>query len=141
MNNPPQPLTLVLGATAKTGSRVARSLPGRGCVVRTAARRRADMRQRDRRAERQRGEAFVDAEGIAAVAAATLVDPVQHAGRAYAPTRPATLTLAEAADALPHAVGRTITYRDIDRDACVEQMVRGGVFPASTATCCARSPR
>lgn len=32
------------------------------------------------------GEAFVDAEGVAAVAAATRADPGSHAGAQYAPT-------------------------------------------------------
>ena len=39
------------------------------------------------------GEAFVDAEDIAAVAAATLADPAAHVGAEYAPTGPDVLTV------------------------------------------------
>ena len=39
-------------------------------------------------------EAFVDADDIAAVAAATLADPSSHAGAQYAPTGPERLTSA-----------------------------------------------
>ena len=44
------------------------------------------------------GEAFVDADDIAAVAAATLADPEGHAGAEYAPTGPEVLTVSDAAD-------------------------------------------
>ena len=73
------------------------------------------------------GEAFVSAEDIASVAAATLAEPERHAGRAYAPTGPESLTLDEAAQIISAAVGRTIVYRDTDRDEWVGAMVRSGV--------------
>jgi uncharacterized protein YbjT (DUF2867 family) len=72
-------------------------------------------------------EAFVSAEDIASVAAATLAGPGRHAGRAYAPTGPESLTLGEAARIISTAAGRTIVYRDTDRNEWVEAMVRSGV--------------
>lgn len=72
-------------------------------------------------------EAFVSAEDIASVAAATLSDPARHAGRAYAPTGPEALTFEEAAAHLSNVAGRRITYRDVDRDAWVNAMVQAGV--------------
>jgi uncharacterized protein YbjT (DUF2867 family) len=72
-------------------------------------------------------EAFVDAEDIASVAAATLTEPERHAGRAYAPTGPESLTLGEAAQIVSAAAGRTIVYRDTDRHEWVDAMVRSGV--------------
>ena len=73
------------------------------------------------------GEAFVSAEDIASVAAATLAEPDRHAGRAYAPTGPESLTLDEAARIISAAAGRTIVYRDTDRTEWVGAMVRSGV--------------
>jgi len=72
-------------------------------------------------------EAFVNAEDIASVAAATLSDPGRHAGRAYAPTGPQALTFDEAAVHISKAAGRKITYVDIDRDAWIGAMVQAGV--------------
>lgn len=72
-------------------------------------------------------EAFVNAKDIASVAAATLAEPGRHAGRAYAPTGPESLTLDEAAQIISAAVGRTIVYRDTDRNEWVDAMVRSGV--------------
>jgi uncharacterized protein YbjT (DUF2867 family) len=72
-------------------------------------------------------EAFVSAQDIASVAAATLAEPERHAGRAYAPTGPEALTLDEAARIISAAAGRTIVYRDTDRNEWVGAMVRSGV--------------
>jgi uncharacterized protein YbjT (DUF2867 family) len=72
-------------------------------------------------------EAFVDADDIASVAVATLTEPERHAGRAYAPTGPESLTLGKAAQIISAAVGRTIVYRDTDRNEWVDAMVRSGV--------------
>ena len=55
--------------------------------------------------------AFVDAEDVAAVAAAALLDPGAHAGRAWTPTGPEALTYTEVAEQLGEVVGRTISYR------------------------------
>jgi len=72
-------------------------------------------------------EAFVNAEDIASVAAATLSDPKRHAGCAYAPTGPEALTLDDAAKLISIAVGRKITYRDTDRNEWVDAMIQAGV--------------
>ncbi len=72
-------------------------------------------------------EAFVSADDIASVAAATLCDPARHAGRAYAPTGPEALTFEKAAELISLAVGRRISYRDIDRDAWIDAMIQAGV--------------
>jgi uncharacterized protein YbjT (DUF2867 family) len=72
-------------------------------------------------------EAFVSAEDIASVAVSTLISPSQHAGRAYAPTGPKALTFEEAAGLISTAVGRKITYRDIDRDVWINAMIQAGV--------------
>jgi uncharacterized protein YbjT (DUF2867 family) len=77
-------------------------------------------------------EAFVSVEDIAAVAAATLTEPGKHAGRAYAPTGPQALTMAEAAAMISAAAGRTITYRDTDREQWIAAMVSTGI-PAEYA--------
>lgn len=72
-------------------------------------------------------EAFVSADDIASVAAATLCDPARHAGRAYAPTGPEALTFEKAAELISLAVGRRISYRDVDRDAWIDAMIQAGV--------------
>ena len=73
------------------------------------------------------GEAFVDAEDIASVAAFTLSDPVRHSGRAYAPTGPEALTFEKAARLISTTVGRRISYRDVDRDTWIKAMTAAGV--------------
>jgi uncharacterized protein YbjT (DUF2867 family) len=72
-------------------------------------------------------EAFVNADDIASVAAATLSDPARHAGRAYSPTGPEALTFEEAAAHISNAVGRKISYRDIDRNDWIDAMIQAGV--------------
>jgi uncharacterized protein YbjT (DUF2867 family) len=73
------------------------------------------------------GEAFVDAEDIAAVAAATLADPLGHAGAEYAPTGPDILTVSEAADIIGSVTGRPVRYVDIDRLSWVDSVIASGV--------------
>ena len=77
-------------------------------------------------------EAFVSVEDIAAVAAVTLTEPDKHAGRAYAPTGPQALTMAKAAEMISGAAGRTIAYRDTDREEWIAAMVSSGL-PAEYA--------
>ena len=72
-------------------------------------------------------EAFVSAEDIASVAVVTLSDPLRHAGRAYAPTGPDSLTFEEAARLISIAVARRITYRDVDRNEWIDAMTQAGV--------------
>jgi uncharacterized protein YbjT (DUF2867 family) len=73
------------------------------------------------------GEAFVDAEDIAAVAAATLADPEAHAGAEYAPTGPDILAVSEAADIIGSVTGRPVRHVDIDRRSWVEGVIASGV--------------
>ena len=73
------------------------------------------------------GEAFVDAEDIAAVAAATLADPEAHAGAEYAPTGPDILTVSEAADIIGSVTGRPVRHVDIDRLSWVDSVIASGV--------------
>jgi uncharacterized protein YbjT (DUF2867 family) len=72
------------------------------------------------------GEAFVDAEDIAAVAAATLADPRGHAGAEYAPTGPDILTVGDAADIIGSVTGCPIRHVDIDRHSWVEGVIASG---------------
>jgi uncharacterized protein YbjT (DUF2867 family) len=72
-------------------------------------------------------EAFVDAEDIAAVAAATLTDPTAHAGAEYAPTGPEAITVAEAAEVIGGVTGESIDYVSPDRDAWLEAVIATGV--------------
>ena len=73
------------------------------------------------------GEAFVDAEDIAAVVAATLADPEAHAGAEYAPTGPDILTVSEAAEIIGSVTGRPVRHVDIDRSSWVEGAIASGV--------------
>jgi uncharacterized protein YbjT (DUF2867 family) len=73
------------------------------------------------------GEAFVDAEDIAAVVAATLADPGAHAGAEYAPTGPEVLTVSEAADIIASVTGRPVRHVDIDRPSWVDSVIASGV--------------
>jgi uncharacterized protein YbjT (DUF2867 family) len=73
------------------------------------------------------GEAFVDAEDIAAVAAATLADPSSHAGAQYAPTGPDRLTMREAADVIGSMAGQPVRHVDVDRRAWVDAVIASGV--------------
>jgi uncharacterized protein YbjT (DUF2867 family) len=72
-------------------------------------------------------EAFVDADDIAAVAAATLEDPSSHAGAQYAPTGPDRLPIREAADVIASVTRQPIRHIDIDRPAWVEAAIASGV--------------
>jgi hypothetical protein len=72
-------------------------------------------------------EAFIDADDIAAAAAATLADPAAHAGAAYSLTGPQALTVSEAAALISEATGQTITHLDLDRDAWIVGAIANGV--------------
>ncbi len=58
-------------------------------------------------------EAFVHADDIADVAAATLLEPGAHDGAGYTLTGPGMLTFAEVADAIATASHRPITHADV----------------------------
>jgi uncharacterized protein YbjT (DUF2867 family) len=72
-------------------------------------------------------EAFVDAEDIAAVAAATLASPDAHVGAQYAPTGPDALTVSDAAGVIADAIGHPVKHNDIERDAWIDGTVAAGV--------------
>jgi uncharacterized protein YbjT (DUF2867 family) len=72
-------------------------------------------------------EAFVDAEDIAAVAAATLASPDAHAGAQYAPTGPEALTVSDAADVIAGVTGQPAKHNDVDRHAWIDASVATGV--------------
>jgi uncharacterized protein YbjT (DUF2867 family) len=72
-------------------------------------------------------EAFVDAEDIARVAAATLASPDAHAGAQYAPTGPQALTVSAAADIIAAVTGQPTKHNDIDRQAWIDGSVAAGV--------------
>jgi uncharacterized protein YbjT (DUF2867 family) len=73
------------------------------------------------------GEAFVDADDIAAVVTATLVDPEGHAGAEYAPTGPDFLTVGDAADIIGRVTGRSVRHIDIDRVLWLDGVIASGV--------------
>ena len=72
-------------------------------------------------------EACVDAEDIAAVAAATLASPNAHADAQYAPTGPAALTVSDAADIIADVTGQPAQHNHIDREKWIDQTVAAGV--------------
>jgi uncharacterized protein YbjT (DUF2867 family) len=72
-------------------------------------------------------EAFVDAEDIAAVAVATLLDPAAHDGAGYTLTGPAALTFAEVAERIAAASGRPVEHRDTPAPEWIAATVAAGV--------------
>ncbi|NEX16832.1 MAG: NmrA family transcriptional regulator, partial [Halochromatium sp.] len=70
-------------------------------------------------------EPFVDVDDIAEVAVVALTQP-GHAGELYELTGPRMLTLAEVADELSSATGRTIQYRPVPHDAFVQGVADSG---------------
>jgi len=73
-------------------------------------------------------EAFVDADDIAAVAVATLLDPGAHAGARYTLTGPQALTFGEAADIIAAVAGRPVFYNDIDQETWISGALAAGVL-------------
>jgi uncharacterized protein YbjT (DUF2867 family) len=72
-------------------------------------------------------EAFVHADDIAEVAAATLLDPDAHAGAGYTLTGPAALSFAQVAELIGAASGRRIAYVDVSVEEWVAREVAGGM--------------
>jgi uncharacterized protein YbjT (DUF2867 family) len=70
----------------------------------------------------QGAQALVDARDIADVAAAVLLDPAPHAGRAYTLTGPRAWTTAEQLALVSKAIGRTVNYVDVPEAAAAEAM-------------------
>ncbi|MET8625454.1 NAD(P)H-binding protein [Kitasatospora sp. NPDC004669] len=75
---------------------------------------------------------FVDAEDIAAVAAAALTEE-RHSGQTYQVTGPRALGFGEAAALISAAVGRTVRHLDVDPDVFAERMTAEGGVPAEVA--------
>ena len=73
-------------------------------------------------------EPFVDADDIADVVTAALVDPARHRGRRYELTGPRALTFAEVAAELSRAAGRAISYTAISHQE-YEQVLRDAGLP------------
>lgn len=77
-------------------------------------------------------EAFIDAEDIAAVAAATLADPAAHAGRGYDLTGPEAISHRDLAARISAATSHEVRYVDADRAAWIDSVQAAGV-PADYA--------
>jgi uncharacterized protein YbjT (DUF2867 family) len=72
-------------------------------------------------------EAFVHADDIAEVAAATLLEPAAHAGAGYTLTGPEALTFAQVAERIAAASGRPVEHVDQPREQWLEAAVASGV--------------
>jgi len=78
------------------------------------------------------GEPFVDADDLADVAVATLLDPA-HVGRIHELTGPRLVTFEDVADEISSATGRPIAYQELSVDDYVATLVSAG-FPREAAT-------
>ena len=72
-------------------------------------------------------EAFVHADDIAEVAAATLLAPDDHDGAGYTLTGPEALSFADVAAGIAAATGRPVRHDDVTRQAWVRDRVAGGM--------------
>ncbi|OPX08713.1 NAD(P)H-binding protein [Mycobacterium sp. AT1] len=72
-------------------------------------------------------EPFVDVEDVAAVAAAVLSQPGDHAGRTYELTGPRGLTFGEAVEQISRASGLPITYKQVSTAEYVAAAVEQGL--------------
>ncbi|MDW5598178.1 NmrA family NAD(P)-binding protein [Conexibacter stalactiti] len=72
-------------------------------------------------------EAFVHADDIAEVAAATLLDPAAHAGQQLTLTGPEALTFAEVAERISTVVGGPVVHVDLPPARWLEQTLTAGV--------------
>jgi uncharacterized protein YbjT (DUF2867 family) len=78
------------------------------------------------------GEPFVDADDLAEVAVAVLLDPA-YDGSVIELTGPKLLTFADVADRLSRASGRDVVYRPLPLDAYVGELVEAGLSPDDAA--------
>jgi len=83
--------------------------------------------------------AFIDADNIAAVAAAALVEP-GHVSATYALTGPSALTFGEAVAIISKISGRTVTHRAISGDEFAA-MLAGFGLPSDYAAILVRDQR
>jgi uncharacterized protein YbjT (DUF2867 family) len=72
-------------------------------------------------------EAFVHADDIAEVAAATLLAPADHDGAVYHLSGGEALSFADVADRVAKATGRPVRHDDLPREAWVQRMVATGL--------------
>ena len=72
-------------------------------------------------------EAFVHADDIAEVAAATLLAPREHAGAAYALSGPEALTFAQVAERISAAAGRPVRHVDPPVEQWVADTAAAGI--------------
>ncbi|GAA2244813.1 NAD(P)H-binding protein [Streptomyces amakusaensis] len=75
---------------------------------------------------------FIDAEDIAAVAAAVLTQD-GHGGEVYELSGPRLMSFGDAAQEVARATGRSIAFRPVSREECVERMVASGADPGAAA--------
>lgn len=75
-------------------------------------------------------EAFIHADDIAEVAAATLLSPADHAGAEYALSGPEALTFTQVAAKIAAVTGREIRYVDLPREDWIAGLVANGIPPA-----------
>jgi uncharacterized protein YbjT (DUF2867 family) len=71
---------------------------------------------------------FIDADDIAAVAAAALTDE-RHHGRTYELTGPEPITFREATDIISRVSGRTVEYVDVDPSEHTKRQIVNGIPP------------
>ena len=76
--------------------------------------------------ESQVGEPFVDADDIADVAVATLLEPA-HVGRIHELTGPRLITFSDLAAEIGSATGRPVAYRELPLDDYVATLVSAGL--------------
>lgn len=74
-------------------------------------------------------EAFIDVADIAAVAAASLVDPARHAGAEYELTGPRALTHQDVAETIAARVGRPVRYTPVSAEAWIDGASAAGLPP------------
>ena len=72
------------------------------------------------------GEPFVDADDIADVAVATLLDPA-HVGRIHEPTGPRLITFSDMAAEIASATGRPVAYRGLPVHDYIAVLVSAGL--------------
>src|SRR3954452_5871380 len=72
------------------------------------------------------GEPFVDADDLADVAVATLLDPV-HIGRIHELTGPRLITFGDIAGEISSAIGRPVTFRELSAGHYIAALVSAGL--------------
>jgi uncharacterized protein YbjT (DUF2867 family) len=81
----------------------------------------------------QGAQSLIDARDIADAAAAVLVDPAPHAGRAYTLTGAEALTNDQQLALISHATGKTVRYADVPEATAQAAMQEMGMPPVMVA--------